>query len=129
MLKTLQEKRKSTWKEPLNKFIDAYNCTNHGATGYAPFYLLFGRTSRLPVGLIFDLDKNSETVDYPTYVGEWQRDMKRSYALTSHHAGQSSPRSKEFYDRKAHSTVLQPGDRVLDQNLSERGGPGKLRLD
>ena len=53
--------------------------------------------------------------------------MKRSYSLESHHAGKSSTRSKEFYDRKAHSTIPQPGDRVLVRNLSERGGPGKLR--
>lgn len=73
MLKTLPEKQKTTWKDSLNKLVHAYNCTKREATGYAPFYLMFGRTPRLPAGLIFDLDKNSETVDYPTYVSEWQR--------------------------------------------------------
>ena len=129
ILKTLPEKQKTTWKGSLKKLIHAYNCTKHEATGYALFFLMFGRTPRLPAALIFDLDKNGETVDYQTYVSEWQRDMKRSYALASHHAGKSSTRSKEFYDWKAHSTVLQRGDRVLDRNLSERGGPGKLRSD
>ena len=74
MLKTLPEKQKTTWKDSLNKLIHAFNCTKHEATGYAPFYLMF--TPRLPADLIFDLDKNSETFDYPTYVSEWQRDMK-----------------------------------------------------
>lgn len=106
MLKTLQEKQKTTWKDSLNKPIDACNCTKHEATRYALFYLIFGRTPRLPVDLIFDLDKNSETDDYQTYVSEWQRDMKRSYALASHYAWKSSTRSKEVYDLKTQSTVL-----------------------
>lgn len=52
--------------------------------------------------------------------------MKRSYSLESHNAGKLSTRSKEFYDRKAHSMVPQPSDHVLVRNLSERGGLGKL---
>lgn len=54
MLRTLTEKQKSNWKESLNKLMFAYNCTRCDVTGYSPFYLLYGRSQRLPVCQFLD---------------------------------------------------------------------------
>ena len=126
MLRTLPELKKRKWDESLNKMIHAYNCTKHEATGYAPYYLLFGRTPRLPIDLVFNL-KDCAQGDYNTYVQNWQHDMKEAYQIAQQNATKTTERGKEYYNRRVSGGVLQPGDWVLVRNLTERGGPGKLR--
>ena len=126
MLRTLPETKKSHWKDSLHKVVHAFNCTRHEATGFLPFFLLFGRSPRLPVDVIFGIEPNV-SLDYPTYVKEWQSATKEAYALASKRSESSGEKGKKQYDRKVNSSVLQPGDRVLARNLSKRGGPGKLR--
>ena len=58
ILRTLPDLKKRKWDESLNKMIHAYNCTRHEATAYAPYYLLFGRTPRLPIDLVFNLNQD-----------------------------------------------------------------------
>lgn len=53
--------------------------------------------------------------------------MDQAYKLASESARMESGRSKDRYDRKTHGVELQPGCRVLVRNMSERGGPGKIR--
>ncbi|KAL9956082.1 hypothetical protein ACROYT_G037505 [Oculina patagonica] len=127
MLRTLPEEKKSNWKDSLNKLIDVYNCTRHETTGFSPFYLMFGRSPRLPVDLLFDLGNDPRQADYQDYVKTWQADMRWAYDLASRKTQNSSARSKVYYDKKASAAVLLHGDCVLVRNLSERGGPGKLR--
>ena len=52
MLKTLGERNKSSWKDHIQKLVHAYNCMTHYSTSYLPYYLLFGRTPKLPINLI-----------------------------------------------------------------------------
>ena len=68
ILRTLPESYKSHWHEHLNKVVHAYNCSRNDATGYSPFYLLFGRHLRLPIDLIFSIDLSKKHQSYPQYV-------------------------------------------------------------
>lgn len=64
MLKTLTERQKTNWKESLHKLVYAYNSTRCEVTGFSPFYLLFGRSPRLPVDLLFGLTPEAGNNDH-----------------------------------------------------------------
>ena len=127
MLRTLPEDRKSKWKDSVNKVVDAYNCTVNDATGYSPFFLLFGRPPRLPVDLMFGKSPTTSKGNHTEYVKRWNGAMKDAYAKAISNASKAASAGKSNYDRKVRFTVLEPGYRVLVRNLTERGGPGKLR--
>ena len=111
MLRTLPEQKKSRWKEHLNKVVHAYNCTKHASTGFLPFFLLFGRSPRLPIDLIFDTKPTAgrnSAEDYPVYTRKWRKAMTEAYQLASERSQDGQRQSKEQYDRRVRSTVLQP---------------------
>jgi transposase InsO family protein len=46
-LGTLEESKKSDWKSFVAPLIHAYNVTIHNNTGFSPFYIMFGRPSKI----------------------------------------------------------------------------------
>ena len=129
MLRTLTEAQKSNWKESLQKVVHAYNCTTSSATGFSPFFLLYGRSPRLPIDVAFGLDPKAgpKEEDHNQFVKRWKTQMEEAYLIAERQAAKSTERGKKYHDQKAHSTVLQPGDRVLIRNVGRHLGPGKLR--
>ena len=127
MLRTLPEDKKTRWKDSLNKVVHAYNCTRNDATGFSPFFLLFGCTPRLSVDLMFGTAPGSPKQTHTQFVESWRTAMQQAYAIAMRNSEKSATAGKKHYDKKVRFTQLRPGDRVLVRNLSERGGPGKLR--
>jgi len=129
MLRTLEKDYKQRWHLHLNKLVHAYNCMKSDATGFSPFYLLFGRTPRLPVDLIFGLEDQDQPrqTSRSAYAEEFGKVMREAHAKAQDTARKESMQNERQYNKKVHVTQLQPGDRVLVRNLSQRGGPGKIR--
>lgn len=127
MLRNLDDEAKADWKSSLDKVVHAYNVTRNESTGYAPYYLLFGRSPRLPIDSMFGIPPGEGSVSQEEYARKWKLRMEEAYQLANKAAQASGKRGKELYDKKIQGAELHPGNRVLIRNLSERGGPGKLR--
>lgn len=128
MLRTLPEDKKHNWKDHVNKVVHAYNCTPNNSTGFSPFFLLFGRSPRLPIDLILGTEnREHQQGTHSTYIKQWHAAMQEAYSLALKKAYQSQARSANNYNRRLNYTELKQGDRVLVRNLTPRGGPGKLR--
>lgn len=129
MLRTLSEKQKSRWRDHLNQMTYAYNCTRNDSTGYAPFFLLFSRNPRLSIDLMFNLKPPRGFSSYPKCVKKWRSAISEAYKAASETTQRNNTqRGKKPYDKKERNIVLMHHDRVLVRNMSDRGGPGKLRV-
>ena len=76
---------------------------------------------------MFGLPCEETGMNHSEYTEKWKVVMKEAYELARQNISKSAGDAKKPYDRKVRFSNLQPGDRVLVRNLSERGGPGKLR--
>ena len=115
MLKTLPENQKKRSDQHVSKVVHAYNCTRNDATGFSPFFLLFSRSPRLPIDLMFGCNKVDDRLNHKDHVKKWSSAMNDPYILYI----KNSSKGKGHYDKGERYSTLKPGDRVLVRNLSE----------
>ena len=102
MLRTLPESNKPNWKNTLNHLVHAYNCTKHDATGYSPYFLLFGRKPRLPIDFLLNEELTEEQhKSYEQQIMDFKASMREAHRI----AAQNSQRSKDDGKKKKHYQV------------------------
>jgi transposase InsO family protein len=127
MLKSIPENAKNNWKDHLATLTFAYNSTVHKSTGFSPFYLMFGRESRLPIDGIFpNAGKDGDSEEsYGSFVDNWKSRMDEAFQLAARSSKKVDDGNKKRYDARARSVEIEIGDRVVVQNRN-KGGTGKL---
>ncbi|XP_076877136.1 eukaryotic translation initiation factor 4E-1A isoform X1 [Brachyhypopomus gauderio] len=122
MLRALPLKSKQQWPQQIQALTFAYNATVHETTGYAPFYLMFGRVPRLPIDVVFkQVLKDPIIVDYNTYAKSLMSTLHEAAQIAQQHAAKERQRQAHEYNKRAKGVALNIGDRVLLANKGERG--------
>ena len=119
LLRTLSEKKKRSWAEHVHKVVNAYNLTPHSSTGYAPFYLMFGRDSRQPIDLL--QGTGEQEVEPSDWVSHHQQRLQEAYQLARRQLVHEADSRKKHYDRKARDLPLSFGQRVYRRKRDIRG--------
>lgn len=122
MLGTLDPSQKPKWSQHISQLVHAYNSTRNDATGYSPYYLMFGREARLPVDLCFGVGQGEEeALKHHQYVTNMKKDLQAAYQLAAEAASKNHQRNKRLYDARVRNQSLQEGDRVLLRNFGLKG--------
>ena len=122
MIRALAPDTKANWPRHLQTLTFMYNSTVHETTGYAPFFLMFGRIPRLPVDVLFrNVLNDPAVVSYDKYVVSLVKDLQGAMLIAQEHATKEQHRHAELYNRSAKGPAIDIGDRVLVANKKERG--------
>ncbi len=121
MLGTLPNDQKPDWKSHIAPLVQAYNATRSDATGFSPHYLMFGSHPRLSVDAFLGISGDSQSGDYNAYSQKLRERLQSAYEVAAKVASKSGIQNKANFDKKVHSSKLEPGDRVLVRKVGLKG--------
>ena len=122
MIGTLPEDHKSSWVQHVPTLVHAYNCTRSNATGYSPYYLLYGRAPLLPIDIGFGV-KIPELADSisENYIKKLKNRIEWAYRKAAEVSQKEKQRAKLHFDKKVKCSKLHEGDIVMVRKLGFQG--------
>ena len=108
MLGTLPKEKKSEWKNHVGTLVHAYNCTQNLATGFSPYYLMFGRQPRLLVDVALGLAPCTITESNTSkFVQKLREQNKWAQEKAETFQAKEAKRHKHNYDKKGRAAALE----------------------
>ena len=111
MLATVTHDHPREWEQHIRKVCLAYNSSVHSATGFSPFFLMFGHEAKLPVDLMYGSNQIEERCA-TEYAHNLREGLQSAYALVREHCKAMHRRQKDIYDEKVHRKPFVPGELV-----------------
>ena len=95
----------------------------NAATGFSPYYLLFGREPRLPVDVEFELQRGGQrgSPGESNYISQLRKRLKCAHRKAKHMAQKQQAKHRELYDLKCRGAALDVGDLVLVKQTAWKG--------
>ena len=100
MLSTSVDDNPFQWEELLGKVCFAYNTSVQSTTGFTPFFVMYGRETRLPIDCVFELPQQS--VQVTEYAYSLMKSLNQAYELARKKFGMKQQREKESYNKHQH---------------------------
>ena len=123
MLGTLTPEQKKDWKSYVPALVHAYNCTRNTATGFSPYFLLFGREPRLPVDVEFGLQRGGQkgSPGESNYISQLKKRLQFAYRKAKCMAQKQQARHRGLYNLRCRGATLSVGDLVLVKQTAWKG--------
>ena len=100
-----------------------YNCSRNSATGYSPYYLMFGREPRLPIDVEFGLFKGQSTLppSKSMYIQKLKQRLLYAHKKAQKYSDKQKSRHKGYYDKRNRGAQLKLNDIVLVRVVAHTG--------
>ena len=126
MIGTLPEELKINWPQHVSTLTHAYNCTRNNATGFSPYFLMYGRQPLLPIDIEFGVFTPDVTgVATQKYVQMLKHQLEWAYNKAREVSAKEAKRSKRRYDQKVRCSKLDIRDIVM---VRQKGFTGKHKI-
>ena len=114
LLRVLCKEKKERWTEYLSEVTHVYNATPHSATGFSPFYLLFGREPYLPIDMILETQCDDWKRIMPTqWLAEHLQRLQEAHKQASANMKRKMEQRKKKHDKGKEEADIKKGDAVV----------------
>ena len=127
MIGTLDPNQKGRWQDYISSLTQAYNSSRCESTGFSPYYLMFGRTPRLPIDIEYGITQ-PEIMEKSrqNYARKLRARLNWAFKVAKEVNEKESDRQKRFYDKRMRCQKLVPGDLVL---VKQKGSSTSYKID
>ena len=116
MLGTLPTHAKKNWQEGVATLTHAYNCIISPVTGFSPYFLMFGRTPKLPLDIELSVPMvEQKQTSHQNYAEKLHSKLQWAYQKAQENNKKETECHKGYYDQKMRCMKLKPNDLVMVQ--------------